>query len=189
MTAPTTTAALTMATTPAGVETPDRAARRPPRRFAQVSVRTRITAVIALLTLASMTVAGVLVYTLESARIDSSVTEQIDQEIDEFRRFERTGIDPATGANFTDAYDLVRTFLARNVPDDDEMLVAYDGVEARNITKNRYGEDFLDDPDYQAAVRRPPGRGRHGRGAGQRVRRGLGHRGAGAERDRPRARW
>ena len=47
----------------------------------------------------------------------------------------------------------MRTFLARNVPDDDEMLVRLRGVEARNVTKNRYGEEFLDDPDYQAAVR------------------------------------
>ena len=73
------------------------------RRLAQVSVRTRLTVVIALLTLLTMTGAGVLVWTLESARIDAGVTEQIDQEIDEFRVFEREGVDPETGARFADA--------------------------------------------------------------------------------------
>ena len=80
-------------TTAAG--TTERAAAR---RLAQVSVRTRLTVVIALLTLVAMTGAGVLVWTLESARIDAGVSEQIDQEIDEFRVFEREGVDPQTGA-------------------------------------------------------------------------------------------
>ncbi len=122
------------------------------RRFAQVSVRTRLTVVIALLTLLTMTGAGVLVWTLESARIDAGVTEQIDQEIDEFRVFEREGVDPETGARFADALRLVTVFLQRNVPDDDEMLVGYEGDRPRSRTPNRYGESFLEDPQYLAAV-------------------------------------
>ena len=129
--------------------TTERAARRP---FAQISVRTRITAVIALLTLAAMTVSGVLVYTLESARIEAGVNEQIDQEIDEFRVFQREGVDPDTGGGFTDALRLLTVFLQRNVPDDDEMMVAYEGETAIERTRNRYGEEFLRDPDYLQAV-------------------------------------
>ena len=65
---------------------------RPPRTgpLAQVSVRTRITVVIALLTAAAMAGAGVLVYALESARIERAVNEQIDQEIAEFRALAST---------------------------------------------------------------------------------------------------
>lgn len=92
-------------------------------RFGQVSVRTRLTVVIALLTLAAMTVAGVLVYALESRRIEAAVTEQIKQEIGEFRLLEREGIDPDTAQPFTNAQSLLVTYLQRNVPDDDEMLV------------------------------------------------------------------
>jgi two-component system, OmpR family, sensor kinase len=126
--------------------------RSPLRRLRQVSVRTRITAVIAVLTFVAMSGAGVLVYTLESARIDAAVTEQIDQEIDEFRVFEKSGIDPDTGANFTNAQRLLETFLVRNVPDDDEMLVVYRDGAARDRTLNRYGAAFLDDPAYQQAA-------------------------------------
>src|SRR5688500_9387678 len=148
-TARTTAAKGTMAT-PRTAGTTERASRR---LFPQFSVRNRITAGIALLTLAAMSVSGVLVYTLESARIEAGVNEQIDQEIDEFRRFQRSGIDPDTGAGFTDALRLVTVFLQRNVPDDDEMLVAYEGDVPRERTRNRYGEAFLEDPDYKRAVR------------------------------------
>ena len=99
-----------------------------------------------------MTGAGVLVWTLESARIEAGVSEQIDQEIDEFRVFEREGVDPQTGARFDDALRLVTVFLERNVPDDDEMLVGYEGDRPRSRTPNRYGESFLEDPQYLAAV-------------------------------------
>jgi signal transduction histidine kinase len=121
-------------------------------RFAQVSVRTRLAVVIALLTLVAMTGAGVLVWTLESARIDAGVNEQIDQEIDEFRVFEREGVDPATGSGFTDALRMVTVFLERNVPDDDEMLVAYEGDQPRSRSPNRYGESFLEDAKYLRAL-------------------------------------
>ncbi len=139
-------------TTPTWGTTDHAVGRAPVRRFAQVSVRTRLAVVIALLTMVAMTGAGVLVWTLESARIDAGVSEQIDQEIDEFRVFEREGVDPETGAGFTDAIRLVTVFLERNVPDDDEMLVAYQGDQPRSRTPNRYGESFLDDAQYQRAV-------------------------------------
>src|SRR5687768_8791494 len=114
-----------------------------PGRFAQVSVRTRITVVIALLTAAAMSGAGLLVHTLESARIERAVNAQIDQEIAEFRELR---IDPRTGERFDDVGRLLRVFLTRNVPDDDEMLVGYVEGGQTQRTQNRYGQEVLDEP-------------------------------------------
>ena len=119
------------------------------RRFARISVRTRITVVIAVLTTAAMTGAGLLVYALESARIERQVTAQINQEIAEFRNLKR---DPNTGDPFDDVGRVLNVFLTRNVPDDDEMLVGYVRGEVPERTVNRYGQEVLDEPAYQDAV-------------------------------------
>ena len=119
------------------------------RRFTRVSVRTRITVVIAVLTAAAMTGAGLLVYALESARIERQVTSQISQEIAEFRNLKR---DPNTGQPFDDVGRVLNVFLTRNVPDDDEMLVGYVRGEIPERTVNRYGQEVLDEPAYQEAL-------------------------------------
>lgn len=139
MTRPTPTTAATGTGTTDGV----------PRRLARVSVRTRITAVIAVLTAVAMTGAGILVYALESARIERQVNEQISQEIAEFRAL-RT--DPNTGEAFDDVGRVLNVFLTRNVPDDDEMLVGYVRGEIPERTVNRYGQEVLDEPAYQDAL-------------------------------------
>jgi two-component system, OmpR family, sensor kinase len=122
---------------------------RVPRRLAQVSVRVRITVLIALLTAVAMAGAGVLVHALESARIERDVSAQIDQEIAEFRALR---IDPLTGDPFDDVGRVLNVFLTRNVPDDDEMLVGYVRGEIPEITPNRYGQEVLDEPAYQAVL-------------------------------------
>jgi signal transduction histidine kinase len=132
-------------TTPRTSATTDRAT----RRLAQVSVRTRIAGVIAVLTAVAMTGAGVLVYALESARIERAVNAQIDQEIAEFRELR---IDPGTGEEFADVGSLLNVFLTRNVPDDDEMLVGYVRGEVPERTRNRYGQEVLDEPAFRSAV-------------------------------------
>ena len=104
-----------------------------------------------------MAAAGLLVYALESARIKQAVNEQIDQEIAEFRAL-RGGNDPDTASPFTDAAQLLNTFLTRNVPDDDEMLVAYTGGAARGRTPNRYGEDVPGRSGLPPDSGRTPGR-------------------------------
>jgi two-component system OmpR family sensor kinase len=126
------------------------------RRFTRVSVRTRITVVIAVLTTAAMTGAGLLVYALESARIERQVTSQISQEIAEFRNLRR---DPSTGEPFDDVGRVLNVFLTRNVPDDDEMLVGYVRGEIPERTVNRYGQEVLDEPAYQEAISELAGTG------------------------------
>lgn len=114
--------------------------------LSRLSVRTRITVVIALLTAVAMAGSGVLVWTLESSRIDREVHRQIDQEIAEFRELE---IDPVTGKPFDDVWSMLNVFLTRNVPDDDEMLVGYVVGQQSLRTANRYGQEVLDEPAYQ----------------------------------------
>src|SRR3712207_1311620 len=149
-----TTTGRTMTTTPTTSATTERApadtsSTGAARRLSQVSVRTRITVVIAVLTAVAMTGAGLLVHALESARIERAVNEQIQQEIGEFRRLT---IDPATGAAFDDVGRLLNVFLTRNVPDDDEMLVGYVRGEVPERTLNRYGQEVLDEQAYQDAL-------------------------------------
>lgn len=126
------------------------------RRFTRVSVRTRLTVVIAVLTTAAMTGAGLLVYALESARIERQVTSQIAQEIAEFRNLRR---DPNTGEPFDDVGRVLNVFLTRNVPDDDEMLVGYVRGQIPERTVNRYGQEVLDEPAYQEALSQLAGAG------------------------------
>ena len=123
--------------------------------------------------------AGMLVYTLESSRIERLVTSQIIQETEEFRRLRR---DPNTGEPFDDVESVLDVFLTRNVPDDDEMLVGYvDGVRTLR-TANRYGEEFLDDPAYLRALEDRADDGGTAVIESADVRRGLGDRGAGPQR-------
>lgn len=93
-------------------------------RFAALSVRTRITVTVALLTGLALAAAGLLVYALEGARIERQMVARVEQEIAEFRNLQR-GKDPATGEAFTSVERLLRLFLRRNVPDDDEAVLGY----------------------------------------------------------------
>jgi hypothetical protein len=47
-----------------------------------VSVRVRITAAVALLTLLALTSAGVIVYVIESQRIDQEISQRVDQQFE-----------------------------------------------------------------------------------------------------------
>ncbi|WP_457202781.1 ATP-binding protein [Nocardioides sp. HB32] len=82
------------------------------------SVRVRITATVALLVLAGLVVAGVVVYTIESRRLDQQVQAQADGEFAELRAIQDEGTFAAPEA-------LVRQFMATNLPDDDELLIGW----------------------------------------------------------------
>ena len=86
-----------------------------------LSVRVRITATVAALVTAALVGAGLIVYLVELERVDASVQREVEQELGEFARLEEEGIDPATGRPF-EVRTLLKTFLERNVPDNDELL-------------------------------------------------------------------
>ncbi|MFE6648108.1 sensor histidine kinase [Nocardioides sp. NPDC057772] len=93
-------------------------------RHRGLSVRARITASVALLVTLALAGAGLIVYAVELGRVDAATTREMEQELDEFSRLRTEGIDPETRAPY-DVEGLLRTFLSRNVPDDDELLVAW----------------------------------------------------------------
>lgn len=97
-----------------------------PSAFAGLTVRTRIALSVAVLVGLALAGAGLVVYALESARIERAVSEQVEQELAEFAKL-RADADPNArpAQGFTDIRRLVEVFLGRNVPDDDELLVGY----------------------------------------------------------------
>lgn len=93
-----------------------------------VSVRTRITLVIALLVALALTGSGAIVYLIEHQRNREQAMDEVDQEVEEFIRFQENGLDPDTGEPFDGVVPLLETFLERNVPSpSEEFLGWYDG--------------------------------------------------------------
>ena len=107
--------------TPAG---PEPEQRLPLTRRLTKGVRARILAsyVILLAIFAFASVVGVRQVLL--VRLDDRVEEDLQQEVQEFRALAATGIDPRTRKPFGDDVKAIfRTYLERNVPDDDEELI------------------------------------------------------------------
>ncbi len=114
----------------------------PPPSRAGLSVRTRITAAVALLVTVALAGAGLIVYWVEGRALDESLQGEVEQELDEFVALQRTG-------DFTTVRDLLEGFLTRNVPADGELLVGWVG----DGTLVQYPkDDLVDSPSFQEAV-------------------------------------
>ena len=93
-----------------------------------LTVRTRITAAVALLTALGLASAGALVYLLGVQQAKEGLRDDVDQEMAELVQLQEKGIDPRTKESFRSYERLVRVFLMRNVPSPSEMMVgAWDG--------------------------------------------------------------
>lgn len=95
-----------------------------PRRSG-VSVRVRITATVAVLVAIALTGAGAIVYFVEGQRIENQTVSEVDQELAEFAALQEDGAIPGTDRSFASVGDMLDTFLARNVPDDNEILISW----------------------------------------------------------------
>ena len=116
---------------------PDHERRPPLARRITGGVRTRILASYVIL-LAIAALASVLaVRQVLLVRLDDRVEEDLQQEVEEFRAL-ANGIDPRTGEPFGDDVQAIfKTYLQRNVPDDDEELITV----PRSGTPRRDGGD------------------------------------------------
>lgn len=124
-----------------------------PTASAGLTVRTRIALSVAVLVGLALAGAGLVVYALESARIERAVSEQVEQELAEFTKLRDDGLDPAArpARGFTDIRRLVEVFLERNVPDDDELLVGYwDG--APKLRSEGTHPELLTAPEFLGVV-------------------------------------
>jgi signal transduction histidine kinase len=105
-----------------------------------VSVRVRITATVAVLVALALAGAGLIIHTIESARLEDAAAAQADQEIAEFLQLQRQGTDPATGQPFASTERLLRVFLERNVPSDSELFIGWVGNRAKYQSSSRHSE-------------------------------------------------
>ncbi|GAA4729649.1 HAMP domain-containing sensor histidine kinase [Nocardioides endophyticus] len=90
-----------------------------------VSVRVRITATVALLVLAGLVVAGAVVYTIESRRLNQQIASQTDQEFAELATLQEDGRNPETDRPYESVGEMLKLFLQRKVPDDNELLLTW----------------------------------------------------------------
>jgi signal transduction histidine kinase len=107
-------------------------------------VRTRITAAVAAMVVVALTGAGAIVYAIEARRVEDQTAQRVDQELAELAALQQDGIDPATGRPFTDVGPMLNTFLARNVPDDNELLISwYDGAAQFSWPRDSFADSAL----------------------------------------------
>lgn len=90
--------------------------------WARLSVRQRITTAVAVLTAASLTVVGLVVFILEAQRIDRAIDAAIIQEIREFRALASSGLDPDTREPLASPDRLLTLFLERSYNEPHEIL-------------------------------------------------------------------
>ncbi|MGC2939210.1 ATP-binding protein [Brevibacterium sp. FAM 24638] len=90
-----------------------------------LTVQNRLTLAVAALSVLTLSVVGVILYTVESSNVSSRITASMTQEIGEMRSFSENGIDPQTGRPFTSVDEILSNFLAQNRPDEDEALFAF----------------------------------------------------------------
>jgi two-component system, OmpR family, sensor kinase len=108
------------------------------------SVRARILAWVIALTALAMAGAAGTAYVLEAQRIDTRIDRSLKQEIDEFAEFQRTGVDPRDGGQFTSIERLFQVALLRNVPDEHQTLVAF--LPDRTLPRSG---PLHDDPEFR----------------------------------------
>ena len=100
-------------------------------------MRVRLTATVALLVLLGLTGAGLIVYVIEAQRIDQDISDRVDQQFGEFRKFQERD-----GAAYPTVGELLDAFLLSEVPSDDMALVSWYGDAPHNKSNNGYlGQD------------------------------------------------
>lgn len=111
----------------------------------------RLTATVCLLVAASLAIAGLLVYVVQSQRVDEQTNAAVEQELQEFAQL-ADGTNPDTRKQWENPQQLFRRYLASNVPDTDELLVGWvdDGRDLISLTAAR--RDIATTTEFAAAV-------------------------------------
>lgn len=117
-----------------------------------LSVRVRITASVAVLVFLALATAGLIIYIVSAARLESDTHAEADQEVAEFRRLQKDGRDPRNGEPFAGLEDLLRVFFSRNVPGEHEVLVGWLDGRLR-FSSPVSAEPLARDDEFQDVVR------------------------------------
>ncbi|GAA3981671.1 HAMP domain-containing sensor histidine kinase [Thermobifida alba] len=136
------------------------------RRF-RMPARVRIMAWVVLLMAAVLTLVNLVVWQTLETRVSERVDQALDQEMAEFEEFAAAGVDPRTGAGFTDLDNLFRVHLGRQYPDRNEIIFGHvDEVPDATVPTGRVRQgqeplfDVSADPATLGAVlASPSGRG------------------------------
>ncbi len=109
-----------------------------------LSVRTRIVVSLALMVAIALTACGTIIYVLESARVNATAAKLANHELAELASFKQKRV-------YTDAEDLLYSFLDGNVASDGEMLVGWIDGAPQYRSAHEHSE-LTDDPAFRAAV-------------------------------------
>ncbi|NLF91448.1 MAG: two-component sensor histidine kinase, partial [Corynebacterium marinum] len=73
--------------------------------------------------LVALTSVVVLTRSVLLSEVAGGANAAVEQEIEEFRRFAAEGTDPETAAPFASPQRLIQVYLARQIPDDNELII------------------------------------------------------------------
>lgn len=115
------------------------------------SVRVRILVWVLALVALALGVAGTAFYLVERARVDQRISDALGREVAEFEAFAGAGTDPVTGTAFESSRRLLQNALARNVPDEHQVLVGF--VEGKpTFVQGTRGTQLVRSGEFVSAV-------------------------------------
>ncbi|GAA0035513.1 HAMP domain-containing sensor histidine kinase [Brevibacterium metallidurans] len=94
-------------------------------RRIRLTVENRLTIAVSVLSVLTLTIVGLVLYSVESNNVSNRISSSMSQEIGEMRAFAQTGVDPETGRPFVSIDHILGQFLAQNQPDAHEALFAF----------------------------------------------------------------
>ncbi len=133
-------------------------AREPPGDRTRVlalarSVRARILSWVVLLSALGLAGSGTALWLVESGRIDRATDLALQQELDEFRGLQQSGVDPRTGAPVASLSRLLTVALETTVPAEDERIVGFVGGDPVVFTPGAGDLPLEREPEFISAVR------------------------------------
>lgn len=110
--------------TPSPTTTTDHPGRRL-QTWRGLPVRTRLMALLVLLTFLTLVVSGGTAYGLQRNAITQRIDDSLERSVEEYRILAQEGIDPETGQAFTEADQLVYVAMQRTMPAQSEGMLGF----------------------------------------------------------------
>lgn len=95
------------------------------QRWRSLPVRSRLMALLVLLTFLTLVVSGGTAYALQRSAITQRIDDSLTRSVEEYRILAQEGIDPATGQPFAEADQLVFVAMQRTMPSFNEGMLGF----------------------------------------------------------------